>query len=780
MESIHPTMTESNIKNRSGQSITKQETRLTETQKHTLIRYCEKYSEANLAIIKLNGKVPFSRNWQNAKPLSPEEAKKIATTWLETPDYPNFGVALPHDLMVVDVDPRNFKRGIDSLQQLSEDCKIDITNRCQFKILTGGGGFHLYFKLPAPYKGKIPLHLKSYAGIEFKSHGGQVVIAGSIHPETDKIYEETLDSLGATHIGFAPQSLLELLESNFTQNIQENSEGKSHGNQSYQGRAEFKNSSIDIRKCQQHLSNFPPSIEGQQGDATLFKAACLGKDYGLSPKTFYPLLVEYNLNSQPQWSEEELKIKMLNAYGYGKKEAGEKSIKKDFEALLSEEDRPRAKKQPSEKSVQLESQNDEIEENQGWIGDLDRNKAKKVTANYKNAILLLENMAVFKRSLAINTFNNKLVYRHPLVWHQEYAIGIKDFPKNGKPVDDDEIFMIKRYILDNQEIDFQRNILQEAIRSVALYNQFHPVKEYLNALKWDGVKRIGTWLIDYMGVEDNLYTRSVGKKFLLAAVTRIFEPGHKFDTMLVLEGQIQGEGKSTSLNALSQGWFIDNISDFTNKDTLLACHNGVWIAECSELDFMSKTEITAQKAFNSRQIDSFRAPYDRFVKEYPRQFVMVGTTNQFQYLRDETGNRRYWSVRTHKINQPKLKADSDQLWAEAVQLYRARTDVVYMTEKEEIDLERKAQDKRVQIDSWEEVIGDWLNNEPTDSDVEKKIWHAGNYTYSILWEHALGRNPGNFPRQEQNRIGAIMRKLGYEYKQYRVGGGQRERGFVKC
>ncbi len=764
-------MTELNKPNRSGNATTKTETRLTQPQKLTLIRYCEKYSEAGLAIVKLNGKVPFSRNWQNAKPLTPNEATKIATVWLETPDYPNFGVALPHSLLVIDVDPRNFKHGIDSLEKLSEDCGIDIASSCQFKIHTGAGGFHLYFKIPEANQGKIPLHLKAYAGVEFKSHGGQVVIAGSIHPDTNKIYEETLDSLGASHIGNAPQPLLDLLSTNFTQNIQQNT---SAANQENQSRVDFKNTSIDIRKCQQHLSNFPISVQGQAGDATLFKAACLGKDYGLSPKIFWPLLVEYNMSSSPQWSEDELKTKMLNAYGYGKKEAGEKSITKDFEALLSEEDRPKKKEKPVYEKDTL------AEENEGWIGDLDRNKSHKVISNYKNAILLLENMGVFKRSLAINTFNNKLVYRKTIVWHQEYAIGIKDFPKNGKPVDDDEIFMIKRYLLDNQGIDFQRNVLQEAIRSVALYNQFHPVKEYLESLRWDGVKRIGSWLIDYMGVEDNLYTRSVSKKFLLAAVTRIFEPGHKFDTMLVLEGQIQGEGKSTSLNALSQGWFIDNISDFTNKDTLLACHNGVWIAECSELDFMSKTEITAQKAFNSRQIDSFRAPYDRFVKDYPRQFVMVGTTNQFQYLRDETGNRRYWSVRTHKINQPKLKTDSDQLWAEALALYRARTDVVYMTEAEEIKLERSAQEKRVQIDSWEETISDWINYEPQDSDKEKKIWEAKAYTYSILWEYALGRNPGNFPRQEQNRIGAIMRKLGYEYKQYRVGGGQRERGFVKC
>lgn len=737
--------------NRSKRPTSQQEIRLTDEQKEKLIKHCEAYSAANLAIIKLNGKTPLGNNWQKAKPLKPEAARTIAEQWLQTRDYPNFGVALPPHILVIDVDPRNFKNGVDSLEKLSTEIGVNLVTECNFKVKTGGGGFHLYFTLPAASHGKIAYKIKGIDGIEFKSFGGQVVLPGCIHPETDQLYETTIDSLGVQAIGLAPETLCQKI----TSAASGDHVGLCIGNTS----GGFTNTEADQQKCRDHLSRLEPSIQGQGGDHQIYRAACVGKDYGLSPDVFFPLLAEYNKRSLPEWSEFELKLKIENAYGYAKNKAGALSVSNDFESV---------------------AESHEVEKDQPtWMGTLERTKAGEVRPNFKNAVIILENMDVFRKSLAINTFNNKIVFRKTLTWHPEYSAGMKEFGANGKPVDDDEMLLIKRHLVFNQDIDFQKAVLQEAARSAALANQFHPVREYLQAIKWDGKARIDSWLIDYMGVEDNIYTRAVGKKFMLAAVTRIFEPGHKFDTMMVLEGKIQGERKSTTLNALSQGWFIDNISDFQNKDTLLSCHNGVWIAECSELDFMSRTEITAQKAFNSRQIDSFRAPYDRFVKEYPRQFVMVGTTNQFQYLRDETGNRRYWPIRTNKIDQPRIKVEADQLWAEAYNLYQKKTDLVYMDEPALIEWERREQEARLQVDSWEETIADWFAEVP-ESAKEKIIWESNVFTFSDLWQYALGRNPGNFPKQEQNRIGAIMRKLGFEYKQFRNKEGQRGRGFVKC
>lgn len=747
---------------RSGRSPEKPENRLTPTGRNHLIQIVESYTRNNLAVIRLNGKVPVDHDWQKAKPwIKEHQVKSYVAHWLDQPDYPNFGVVIPEHILVVDVDPRNFKHGVDSLDALSTTINQNLLEKANYKVITGSGGYHLYFSISPTtiaQKPRFALKLKAYPGIEFKTKGGQVVIPGSIHPETDKIYEETIDSLGIANINEAPQGLLNLLTRTNAQ--QQTTLSQEQSKRSGQTTVQ------DTERCRSALAKLPASVQGENGDNQLYQAACLGKDFNLSPAALFPLLQEYNQRSIPPWSNEELKQKINRAYNYAKNPAGSKAIDDDFDALPDEEGN---KKSPPNGETQAK-----------WIGKLDRTKAGEVKNTYGNAILLLENMDIFAKSLAVNVFNDKIVYRRTLIWHPEYALGVKSFPINGRNVDDDELLYIKRYFVEHNQIDFSKNTLVEAVRSVALFNQFHPVREMLKELKWDGQKRIDSWLSTYLGAENTPYTQAVGKKFLLAAVTRIFEPGTKFDTMMVLEGKDQGKGKSTTLDILSRGWFIDNISDFHSKDTLLACHNGVWIAECAELDFMSKVEITAQKSFASRRIDSFRAPYDRFVKDYPRQFVMVGTTNQFQYLRDETGNRRYLPIRTHEIDLNGIRKDVEQLWAETYALYLEKSYSIFMDNDELRVLAEAQQNDRLQVDSWESTIEAWLENEPeAGNDKEIAIWKKKSYQFEDLWQWALQRNPGHFPKPEQNRIAAIMRKLGYEYKQMRIGE-KRIRGFVKC
>lgn len=760
-------MTEKNQENqpqkltigRSGRPSIRPEKRLTAEQQEHLIQNVEAYTRNNFTVIRLNGKVPFDANWRKMKPLPQAKAREFATTWLKQQDYPNFGVALPETVIVVDVDPRNFKNGIDSLEALSNSLGVNLLEKANFKVLTGSGGYHLYFSIPtilASKKPRFALKLKAYAGIEFKTAGGQVVMPGSIHHETDKIYEETIDSLGIACINDAPDGLLALLARDSSANE------SGFGSEGATLQHTFGDSILDTERCRAALAVMPASIQGEGGDNQLYQAACLGKDFDLSPKAFFPLLKEYNQRSVPQWSDSELKQKITRAYRYAKNQAGVKSGAEDFGAVEDDE--------TADQGIDACA----------WAAKLERTKAGEIKNTYGNAIVLLENMDIFTKSLAINTFNDKVVYRKPLVWHPEYALGITSFPIDGRNVTDDELLFIKRYFVEHHKLDFQKGTLIEAVRSVALFNQFHPVRETLQALKWDGTKRIDNWLSRYLGADENDYTKAVGKKFLLAAVTRIFEPGTKFDTMMVLEGKDQGKGKSTVLDILSRGWFIDNISDFHSKDTLLACHNGVWIAECAELDFMSKVEITAQKSFASRRIDTFRAPYDRFVKDYPRQFVMVGTTNQFQYLRDETGNRRYLPIRTHEIDLPAMRQDVEQIWAETYALYKEKSYTIFMDTKELQTLAQSQQDDRLQVDSWESTIENWLENEPDEGNEKAiAIWKKKVYQFDDLWQWALQRNPGHFPKQEQNRISAIMRKLNYEYKQVRVGE-KRIRGFVKC
>jgi predicted P-loop ATPase len=198
-------------------------------------------------------------------------------------------------------------------------------------------------------------------------------------------------------------------------------------------------------------------------------------------------------------------------------------------------------------------------------------------------------------------------------------------------------------------------------------NAFHPVRDYLKGLMWDGQSRIDTWLVEYAGAEDTPYVRAVSAMFLIAAVRRILKPGTKFDEMLVLESP-QGGDKSTGLQtlAVNPDWFSDDLPLNAEGKKVIESLLGHWIIEAAELTGMRRGEIEGLKAFLSRQIDRARMSYGRVVTEAPRQCVIFGTTNSRQYLRDNTGNRRFWPIAVKPFDIKALTRARDQLWAEAV------------------------------------------------------------------------------------------------------------------
>ncbi len=191
------------------------------------------------------------------------------------------------------------------------------------------------------------------------------------------------------------------------------------------------------------------------------------------------------------------------------------------------------------------------------------------------------------------------------------------------------------------------------------------VRDYLDALVWDGVPRIDRWLVEYAGVEDSSYIRAVSRAFLVAAVRRVRQPGCSFDTMLVLEGA-QGTGKSSALRilAISDDWFTDDVSMGSRE--VIEATAGKWIVEMSEIEGMGQGDVAALKAFLATRTDQARPAYQREVVKVPRQFVIVGTTSASEYLKDSTGNRRFWPVHVGRsFDLDRLRADRDQLWAEA-------------------------------------------------------------------------------------------------------------------
>jgi predicted P-loop ATPase len=223
--------------------------------------------------------------------------------------------------------------------------------------------------------------------------------------------------------------------------------------------------------------------------------------------------------------------------------------------------------------------------------------------------------------------------------------------------------------MQRQGIMVSKETAGQAVQTIAREFPFHPIREYLNGLVWDKIPRINDWLTLYLSAEPSEYARAVGSKWLIGAVARIFKPGCKNDTCLVLEGP-QGLLKSTTPRRLAEPWFTDEISDLGTKDAAMQVR-GVWIIELAELDAMGRPEASRTKAFMSRSTDRYRPPYGRHLVEVPRERVFAGTVNHDTYLKDETGGRRFWPVRCGTIRIDDLRRDRDQIWAEAVARFRA-------------------------------------------------------------------------------------------------------------
>lgn len=296
------------------------------------------------------------------------------------------------------------------------------------------------------------------------------------------------------------------------------------------------------------------------------------------------------------------------------------------------------------------------------VWDLDGKGNKQVTVN--NFVNAFKSDPLLNGLLAYDMLKETIVFTRP-------SFTAKG-SKKGDLVNDTDISIIKGRIERMHGI-YNDAKLNDAIEQVSSDNAFHPIKLYLESLTWDGVPRIDTFLVDYMGAEDNTYTREAFRKMLLAAVTRIYEPGRKFDTALVFYSE-QGVGKSTLIQRLSKGWFNDSLTSLSGKESYEAIQFA-WLVELAELSALRKSDVEAVKNFISKREDTYRGAYARRVKTHKRQCVFFGSTNDDEFLKDATGNRRFFPVevkrtrKTRLIFEPEFDAIVDQLWAEAMEGY---------------------------------------------------------------------------------------------------------------
>ncbi|MBF2513920.1 hypothetical protein IA940_05540 [Listeria marthii] len=313
----------------------------------------------------------------------------------------------------------------------------------------------------------------------------------------------------------------------------------------------------------------------------------------------------------------------------------------------------------------LDEVDEESEEvDKSWMKKLTLNRNGKVESTAPNILRILENDPNLRGRFGYNEFNYRMSILGNVPWR-----------KTTKKVDeknDLDDSALRNYLESVYQISGKDKI-KDALREVMHRQRFHPVREYLNRLEWDRKERLDALLVDYLGAADSEYTRVVTRKTFAAAVARVLVPGIKFDQVLTLTGT-QGIGKSTLLDKLGKEWYSDSLEDLHGKSAYELLQ-GYWIMELGELSALNKTEVEKAKAFISAREDRFRVAYGENVQGFPRQCIFIATTNDNTFLRDGTGNRRFWPVEVHGFGEKSvftdLKEDEvDQIWAEAFVRYK--------------------------------------------------------------------------------------------------------------
>jgi predicted P-loop ATPase len=367
-----------------------------------------------------------------------------------------------------------------------------------------------------------------------------------------------------------------------------------------------------------------------------------------------------------------------------------------------------------------------------------------------NAIIALREAPEWHGVLAYNEFRRETTVESYPPWDAQVSAWV-----SRAWTDHDDILATDW--LQKNDISVQSKITAQAVEVVARDKSFHPVHNYLSGIKWDGASRLDTWLSTCWGAEKTPYTAAVGRAMMIAAVARIDVPGCKVDTVPIFESD-QGKMKSTAIKALFDPWFTDELADLGSKDAAMQTR-GVWGIEVSELDSMARADVSRIKAFITRTIDRFRPPYGSRLIESPRTCVFWGTTNSDNYLKDETGGRRFWPVKCAKINVILLREIRDQLWAEAVVAYDAGEPWWITTKEIVADAERHQRDRYIG-DPWDDVVSNYL-------DLNSEV------TVDEVLRNAIHMEIGRCGQLEMNRVARSLKALGCHRFQVRTTGGKR-------
>lgn len=321
--------------------------------------------------------------------------------------------------------------------------------------------------------------------------------------------------------------------------------------------------------------------------------------------------------------------------------------------------------------------------NDEWKAELEYTKSGKLLCNIANIILILENDPALAGHIVHDLFTGMDSAKDGLPWN-----------KNANQWTDTDDANLRVWLEKHYDITGKEKIA-DALTAVLTRHSYHPIRDYLSGLTWDGVPRLDRIIIDYMGAEDSELNRAMSRKHFVAAVARVFNPGCKYDYCLIMSGA-EGIGKSTLLRVMGGKWFNDSITTLEGKEGMEQLRRA-WVVELGELSSIKRSDVEQVKAHLSKQVDIYRAAYARRVLEHPRQCVFCGTTNEALFLKGDTGNRRFWVIpvvaelRKYRDWNEAIQRDRDQLWAEAVHYYK-QGEPLYLSEELEAQAKQRQQD----------------------------------------------------------------------------------------
>lgn len=663
-------------------------------------------------------KTPCIKDWQNA----PAGYRPTSVT---------YGVPLGDDDLILDYDSRRDPQKT-QLKDFWNECQLE--NMPTTFLVQTKDGYHIYGHKPLDWKVRGST-VPGYPAIEIKSKGRYVIGAGSLHPSG--IYYQVYSGTPKSVVDF-PQSIL-----------------------------------VKCKKPDEMISSSPGVCDDSEATQQryiqwirdgghvrgLFEVACTGKDYGLSAGTMEQIIYTH---CNPFWETPatlaDIRDRIDHAFLYGQNLPGSKNTASTaFASVAAESNNCKHGNRILEIFEPLWDQAI------GKYKDPESGETKTFTKGIKPSTpSILAQCAItnYRDSrnptveiinplfdlFRFNQFSQDIEFKHAAPWHYP-----NEQVKAWRQVDSSlmSVWLSQHTPIINPE----EKQIERAVLALAYNDQYHPVKQYLRSITWDGTPRLDTWLTTYAGSPDTIYIREIGKNTLIAACARVETPGCQHDSSLVFEGE-QDAGKTSIVRILGGEHYADVRIDPRQKDTFINML-GNWFMELSEMAFMREVDVEATKRFLTITTDVLRLPYERRGIKIPRQSIFTGTVNPKHtgYLRDITGNRRFWVCPTGEIDLEGLREVRDQLFAEAFQRFQAG-EKWHITNPQIRQMAKAEAEKRLVKEVWQEDIEAYLNDPNTSKpDALTTRWIA---------LYILGISPQNKDHRVQTRIAHAMQMLGYQ------------------